>query len=116
MLDDPRLPDSTEEPDIILVRTVDKQVTDNVSSGAIFASFETPGKRGIPTSNRLPALPLIGCRTRQLVITRSSAVEVVHQNVAARQVASDGIQVIPAPYFQLIGGKDIELTAYHPSN
>ena len=40
---------------------------------------------------RLPALPLIGYRARQLPIPGSSGIKIVHQSVVAGQVVSDSI-------------------------
>ena len=113
ILDDPDILDVTyprnmsEKPHIIFVRAVDKQVP-----YLIPLTVETPGKLVIRGSNWLPPPSPISCLTRQLDLTGSSRIEVVHQNVTAAQVISDGMQIIPIPYFN----RRKRSTAYHTYN
>jgi hypothetical protein len=77
-------------------------------------AVESPVELSIEGSNWLPTLPLIGCRARQLRVTWSGGIKVVHEDVTASQVIPDSIQIIPSPYFQVFGRK--ERAAYRPHN
>ena len=56
----------------------------------------------LPVSNGLPAFSFVGCWTRQLFVTSGGGAKVIQQCVVAAEVVSDGIQVIPGPYFQVL--------------
>ena len=94
ILDNPCRINSTEKPHHTFVKAVDKHVT-----YLITLTVEPPHKWAFRSPNRLPALSLIGCATRELSITSSDGIEAVHQKVMAAQIISDGIKVTPTPYF-----------------
>jgi hypothetical protein len=96
----------SEKSHIIFVRAVDKQVPYLLS-----LTVEISGKPIIDGSNWPPPPSAISCLTRQFCITGSGRIEVVHQNVTAPQVVSNGVQIVPVPYFNRTRS-----TAYHPRN
>ncbi len=87
-----------EQTNIILVGAVDKQAPYLIS-----LPVEAPGKPVIICSNWLPSPSLVGCPTGQLHVAGSSRIEIVHQNIGATKIISDGIQIIPVPYFDRTG-------------
>jgi hypothetical protein len=121
--DDPRLltstkrsGDSTEKPDTLLLRTVDKQVPYLVPL-PIESALKGYNKAriAIKSSNRVPALSSIGRRACQFLVAGRSGIEVVHESMVAGQVIPHFIQVIPGVYLQVPGrrGDRTARTACH---
>jgi len=76
----------------------------------------TPGESVITSPDWHPAFSLVGSPAREPLIAGALSIKVVYQNEIPVEAVSDTTQIMPVPYFRVIGRREAVNVDCHPRN